>query len=570
MEQVVVLLLVALVAVVVNAAFVLAIWRRPPLDGRLRNVGTMTGERGRNIPPENAGVPLLGAEPTTRRTLDPADLAIQVATGAGELPEARAGVSGAVYDRVIRLVSLSFIAVVALVVLLSGSYGQTAPAIYVVLAIAFFFVLIVHDFRPGAVLGGGMLVVEGCVAIALVTILVGLTGGVDSPFFFGYYLIVAAAALFMRGATAFLVAALISVVYLALVVALPGFDRLEIDRLLRLAFYVLSLWLLAYLASIVAAEQRRTRDEALRLSLFDPLTRLHNRNYFAAVLEREIERAGRTGRRFCVLMIDMDELKPINDTFGHHYGDQILRAVADVIRRSIRAIDSAARYGGDEFVVLLPETDPTGAFVVAEKLRQTVSEIRLNANGRVMRTTVSVGIVSYPDDGTTSEQLMMTADAAMYESKHRGRNLVVGPSVRSRTRGATRKGEAVEVSGGPTAGPEGVRMGAGAGVPESRRAPVLPTAEARPRKPTARPRSAAARQPEESEEDGSSGRPPGAGEADESGAPRPPRRFQIVQHDDDERMNRMIGSLFRDVSGRASSPRPVTRYRGSGTDERLG
>ena len=569
MEQVIVLLLIVLVALVVNAAVLLTAWRRQPPDDRLRDVAPMTSERGRTRA-ENASVPVLGAEPTSRRPLDPADLAIQVATGAGDLPEARAGVTGAVYDRVIRFASLAFLAAVGATVWVSGSYPQAAPWIIVVLVIAGFFVLIVHDLRPGAVLGGGTLVIEGCAAIALVTVLVGLTGGVGSPFFFGYYLVVAAAALVIRGPTAFLVAALISVVYLALVVSLPGFDRLGLDGFLRLGFNVVSLWLLAYLLSMVAAEQRRTRDEALRLSLFDPLTRLHNRNYFSAVLEREIERAGRTGRRFCVLMIDMDELKPINDTFGHHYGDQMLRAVADVIRRSIRAIDSAARYGGDEFVVLLPETDPTGAFVVAEKLRQTASEIRLHANGRVMRTTVSVGIVSYPDDGTTADQLMMTADAAMYESKRRGRNLVVAPSVRSPSRGGGRTREAAEGSAAAADAEAAPAMGGAAGSIESRRAPVRAPAEQRPRKPAARPRSAAARQADEGGDEAPAGGSSVSGQSGEAGARRPPRRFQIVHHDNDEQMNRMIGSLFRQQTGQPSPPPELTRYRRSGTDKRLG
>ena len=112
--------------------------------------------------------------------------------------------------------------------------------------------------------------------------------------------------------------------------------------------------LLAYVAMVIAREQRRTRDAAIRLSTIDPLTGLFNRGFFFAALEREIARSARSGRGFCLLMMDLDELKTINDRLGHFHGDRVLRAVGDVVNESGRRIDTAARYGGDEFVVLLP------------------------------------------------------------------------------------------------------------------------------------------------------------------------------------------------------------------------
>ena len=98
-------------------------------------------------------------------------------------------------------------------------------------------------------------------------------------------------------------------------------------------------------------------------------------------------------------MMDLDELKTINDRYGHYFGDQVLRGVGEVIRSGVRKIDTSARYGGDEFVVLLPETDPTGAWVLAEKVRIGVTELDIKVAGTEIPASISVGVVAYPDDG---------------------------------------------------------------------------------------------------------------------------------------------------------------------------
>jgi diguanylate cyclase (GGDEF)-like protein len=128
-------------------------------------------------------------------------------------------------------------------------------------------------------------------------------------------------------------------------------------------------------------------------------------------------------------MMDLDELKHINDRYGHFFGDRVLRGVGEVIRAGGRRIDTAARYGGDEFVVLLPETDPTGAYVLAEKIRVGVADLRVDVAGSMIQPSISIGVVGYPEDGRTSDELMITADASMYRSKHAGRNRVSGVPV---------------------------------------------------------------------------------------------------------------------------------------------
>ena len=166
--------------------------------------------------------------------------------------------------------------------------------------------------------------------------------------------------------------------------------------------------LLAYVAMVIARDQRRARDAAIRLSTVDSLTGLFNRAFFFAAIEREIARSARSGRGFCLLMMDLDELKAINDRLGHFHGDRVLRGVGEVITAGVRQIDTAARYGGDEFVVLLPETDPTGAFVLAEKIRLGVGDMAVELPDGVPRPSLSIGVVSYPgrrhDRGRADDQ----------------------------------------------------------------------------------------------------------------------------------------------------------------------
>jgi two-component system cell cycle response regulator len=187
--------------------------------------------------------------------------------------------------------------------------------------------------------------------------------------------------------------------------------------------------LLAYVALVIARAQRRARDAAIRLSTVDSLTGLFNRTFFFAAIEREIARSARSGRGFCLLMMDLDELKTINDRLGHFQGDRVLRGVGEVITQGVRQIDTAARYGGDEFVALLPETDPTGAFVLAEKIRIGVGSMALDVPSGGLRPSLSIGVVSYPDDGRTADELIISADGAMYASKRAGKDRVTGVPV---------------------------------------------------------------------------------------------------------------------------------------------
>jgi diguanylate cyclase (GGDEF)-like protein len=335
------------------------------------------------------------------------------------------GVPPGAYDRVVRIVSWVFILATSTIVAVTGLWPTMQPAIFALLATAGLFVLVVHDLLPPSALGSAKFIVEGSVAITFATLLVLLTGGNDSPFFFTFPLIVGGAALVVSPRVTFALAAVASLGYI-FAIASPGNGPLPPVVIAKVGINLTALVLLAYVAMVIAREQRRSRDAAIRLSTIDPLTGLFNRTFFFAAVDREIARSARSNRGFCVLMMDLDELKAINDRHGHYFGDRVLGGVGEVIRSGVRKIDTAARYGGDEFVVLLPETDPTGAYVLAEKVRIGVTELDIPVSGVALEASISVGVVSYPDDGRTSDELLISADQAMYASKRGGKNRVMG------------------------------------------------------------------------------------------------------------------------------------------------
>jgi diguanylate cyclase (GGDEF)-like protein len=378
------------------------------------------------------GTPLFGRTRAPARDLDALDIRAETAmaaaavVGGGEDDPAEV-VSSETYDRVVRIVSWVFLLATTTIVAVTGLWSANQPAILVLLALAGMFVLVIHDLLPADALGAAKFAVEGSVAITVATMLVALTGGVQSPFFFTYPLIVGGAALVVSPAITVGLAATAALGYLLAVVLGSEAGLLAEPRTTAtVGINLTAMILLAYVAMVIAREQRRTRDAAIRLSTIDPLTSLFNRGFFFAALEREIARSARSGRGFCLLMMDLDELKAVNDRLGHFHGDRVLRAVGGVVAEGVRRIDTAARYGGDEFVVLLPETDPTGAYVVAEKIRLGVQDLELGLADAAIRPSLSIGVVSYPDDGSTADELMISADGAMYRSKRAGKNRVTG------------------------------------------------------------------------------------------------------------------------------------------------
>jgi two-component system, cell cycle response regulator len=177
----------------------------------------------------------------------------------------------------------------------------------------------------------------------------------------------------------------------------------------------------------VAIENVLLHQEAQRLAIMDGVTGIWNHRWFQIQFAQELDRAERFGRPFSLLIIDIDDFKAFNDTYGHQLGDFVLVELARRIRSAIRDVDMFARYGGEEFELLLSETDISGAVKTAEKLRSIVADTPFESDlsPEPLKVTVSVGVASYPEAGIDRPSIFKAADFAMYAAKAAGKNRVV-------------------------------------------------------------------------------------------------------------------------------------------------
>jgi diguanylate cyclase (GGDEF)-like protein len=182
---------------------------------------------------------------------------------------------------------------------------------------------------------------------------------------------------------------------------------------------------------VLAAENLLTREQAneglLRFAFTDYLTGLRTRGYFEQQLDLEVKRSDRKGEQFALLMVDIDHFKHLNDHYGHHVGDQVLRQVTSLLVKDMREVDTVARYGGEEFVIILPETEEQEAIAVAQRLRKTVqnSDFNIQDLEKGEKLTISIGIAVYRRDADCRQKLIEYADTALYAAKARGRNQVL-------------------------------------------------------------------------------------------------------------------------------------------------
>lgn len=173
---------------------------------------------------------------------------------------------------------------------------------------------------------------------------------------------------------------------------------------------------------------KAARDKEIykELAILDGLTEVYNRRYFDRILAQELNRARRYNHQLSLLMVDIDDFKRYNDTYGHPVGDRVLKQIAKKLLESSRNIDFVTRYGGEEFAIVLPETDKTGASVAATRFLSLITLIKIDDPKSIFsgKITVSIGLASYPEDALTKEELISKADSALYQAKHLGKNRV--------------------------------------------------------------------------------------------------------------------------------------------------
>jgi diguanylate cyclase (GGDEF)-like protein len=259
--------------------------------------------------------------------------------------------------------------------------------------------------------------------IVFVTWVLWHTDRLASPLLNAYLLAVITAALTLGKITTLVYVAVIAGCYLFL--GQSGSN--ELASLRFLAGFTAQLGpvvLVAYITTMFSADIRYGLQRAKLLSETDDLTGLFNTRGFAIAANRLFGQALRYDRPASVLMIDSDNLKGVNDAYGHDAGNRLLRHLAAVIQAELRSTDVPARYGGDEFIVLLPETPAKGALDVGERIRNAIASAPLPLEGRMVACSVSIGIACFPEDGRTLDALAGRADRALYHAKKDGRNRV--------------------------------------------------------------------------------------------------------------------------------------------------
>ncbi len=257
--------------------------------------------------------------------------------------------------------------------------------------------------------------------ILFVSLILQQTGGISSPLLSLYFLSIIASAFFLPRR---IWRKLLIVTVFCFSLAFPNgeFSGFTHREFIAPVVLIISLWLVSCLAALLSISMLEARRKIQQLSGKDFLTGLHNMRTFFPLARIEYERSIRCGHPFSILMIDVDHLKPVNESYGHDCGSEMIRRIGGVIADGIRPSDIAARYGGDEFVVLLEETDPATAVRAAERLRLAVERTPLSVPEGVRSITISIGIACFPDHGVSVGELITRADEALHTSKKEGKN----------------------------------------------------------------------------------------------------------------------------------------------------
>jgi diguanylate cyclase (GGDEF)-like protein len=255
--------------------------------------------------------------------------------------------------------------------------------------------------------------------------------------FEGYFLAIGATCLRYDPKICVAAGVLAVVQYLAISLIADTFWRLNVANLYAPFIYGAFSWssqisrmILILTASLLSAVVVIRTQELLRLSTRDSLTGLFNRGYFQERVIAEVSRARRNGQPMTIAMVDVDHFKSFNDRHGHAAGDAVLRVIAGALEGAFRKTDIVGRYGGEEFVIAMPETNPAAGARKLEEFRQLIEATPIQVKrGDTVNVTISAGVAAFPNDGEGEEELLAIADARLFQAKDQGRNRIVETSV---------------------------------------------------------------------------------------------------------------------------------------------
>ena len=255
---------------------------------------------------------------------------------------------------------------------------------------------------------------------AYITCVLWYTGKVDSPLLNLYLLVIITSGMTLGKLTTLLVLTLIASLYLVMGVPTLSSSPVTLELFSQMMTVFSPYLIIAYLTTMLSADLQFSIMMFKHLSETDEMTGLMNRRSFTEIITREHVKSVRYNHAYSILMIDADGLKMINDEHGHEAGDKMITTLAKSLEACMRETDSLARYGGNEFVVLLPETNKSQAEGAGERIRKVVENTSFDMGGNLIRATVSIGVSSYPENADNTEGVLSKADAAFYNSKREG------------------------------------------------------------------------------------------------------------------------------------------------------
>ena len=267
------------------------------------------------------------------------------------------------------------------------------------------------------------LAVETWVMIFFITFILWNTGNVDSPLLNLYLLVIIASSITLSKSVTILEIILIFIFYFYL--AVRNGMALDLVEITELMVYFSPFVLVAYITTMLASDVHYGKMMFKALSETDEMTNLLNKRSFLPMLNKAAEVALKYNQPLSVMMIDADNLKEVNDKHGHKAGDKLIISIAHTIEDCLRTSDVICRYGGDEFVALLPQLPSRRALETAERLRSAVENTSFDADGHAIKTTVSIGIATYPNEVSNVYDLLEKADESLYECKRTGRNNII-------------------------------------------------------------------------------------------------------------------------------------------------
>ena len=328
------------------------------------------------------------------------------------------------FSRTVAEIQWLLVILVLLYQILLGRDDENTTAIYLSLAAYSASVVVFRYLGVLRTESRWKLALETWVMIFFITWILRYSGGLESPLLNMYLLTIIISALTLGTLSTLLEVGLIGACFMLLWYSSAIETLSWTPNAGSIVAQLAPMLLVAYITTILSGDMRNALSRIKAISETDELTGIYNVRAFNTLANLAHKQSVRYRHLYSIVMIDSDNLKSINDNFGHEAGNQLLKLTVTCIQQGLRDTDVLARYGGDEFVLLLPQTKADGAFEVAERIRKTIASTPLTTHGKKVSTTVSVGVATYPEHGRELAVVMNNADQALYSSKKGGRDRV--------------------------------------------------------------------------------------------------------------------------------------------------